>query len=186
MAIVQGYPTQSATSVFGYADEFYRANTAGTGFADGDVIRRTAQIDPATGLETSIVNYYNVTQDAAITTVPNAADIDPLGGFREVLTSETITIDATAGGVALTTIPATANHAEIHVLDNDIILTLDGTTVPVGNGSATPIGFRQANGQFFELESRTELVNFLGMRLASAGDGRIYVQYYRVFGNSND
>lgn len=183
MAIVQSYPTAAAATIFGYADEFYRANVAGTGFADGDVIRRTAQIDPTTGLETGVVNYYNVTTDAAITTVPTGTAIDPLGAFREVLASETITIDNTAAGIALTTIPATANHAEIHVHDADIVLTIDGATAPVGG--ATPIGIRQADGQFFELESREELINFLGIRL-STGDARIYVQYFRVFNGGNN
>ena len=183
MAIVQGYPTATATTVFGYSSEFYRANVAGTGFADGDVIKRTAQIDPTTGLETGVVNYYNVTTDAAITTVPTGTAIDPLGAFREVLTAETITIDNTVAGVPLTTIPATANHAEVHIHDADMVLTIDGATAPVGG--ATPIGVRQANGQFFELESREELVNFLGIRL-STGDARVYVQYFRVFNNANN
>lgn len=181
MAIFTAYSPVSSSTSFVYATEFYRVLTAGVGYAEGDILRRKAQINESTGVVTGIENWYNVDQDAVIA-APTGTDIEALDGYREKLASETLVVDATVGGVTLASIPANANHAEFHILDADIVFTIDGATVPVG--LPTPLGIRQADRQNVELEGRDELVNFTAIRL-DATDARIYVEYSRVFSVEN-
>ena len=180
MAIFSNYSPSATSSVaFDYSQEFYRVITAGTGTAAGDVIRRHAQVNEATGVETGLVNWYNVSQDAVLGTAPTAADINALDSYRNKLGSQVLTVDATIGGVSLT-VPAGANHAEIHVWDADVVFTLDGATAPTAT-----VGIRQADGQLFELEGVSELTNAAFLRLG-ATDARIYVEYSTVYSNSSN
>ena len=85
------------------------------------------------------------------------------------------------------TVPAGANHAELHVFDADgIVYTLDGTKAAGVSGAPTT-GFRINSGGSFELESADEMGNFLANSLNAGPDasvtGALYVEYFN-FGDS--
>ena len=176
MAIFQSY--NIAAPQYQYRTLLYRALVDAVGsYNAGDIIVRTEQINEATGLATGVETWRNDTQGISLGTAPTVGtQIEALDGLRLKLASETLTVAATA--IPLAAIPATANHAEVHVWDADVSLRLDGSA------PTATVGIRQANGQTFELEGRTELVNFQAIRLA-ATSARLYVEYSRVYG-SND
>lgn len=172
MAQFQSYAIPAAS--YSYRTTFYQALQDGTGFTQGDVIRRQEQVNDATGVVTGVETWFNVDTDAALAAAPVVGtDVSAYDSKRKKLASETLTVSNAA--VALAAIPADANLAEVHVWDADIALTIDGATAP----SAT-VGFRQANGQSFTLEGREELENFQAIRLTTT-DARIYVEYSREF-----
>lgn len=170
-------------SSFTYKTTLYRALTddANGEWSIGDIIKRVVQIDAATLLPTGIESITNIDKDLALA-VPFVGsigtDIEALDSKRITLISEMLQVDQTVTG--FTTIPTNANHAEVHVLDNDIIFTIDGASSPVGVGASLPIGFRQADTQMFELEGRDELINFSVVKL-NTGDARLYIQYFQQY-----
>lgn len=175
MAAFSNFPV--AATVYSYLVTYYRALTAGTGYTVGDVIRETTQINTATGAPTGVKVWYNVDQDVAIAAAPLVADIEALDKNRIVLSAASLTVSNVAAGVSFAAPPADANYAEVHVWDADVVVTLDGTAP-----TATGTGFRQANGQTFELESRLEITQLKALRLGAV-DAKLYVTYYRVYGD---
>lgn len=178
MAKFEGYPIASAS--YSYVTTFYRALAAGAGYAVGDIIRQVAQVNNATGALTGISNWYNVDQDANLAAAPPPADIEALDNNRVVLGSAQLTVSNVAAGVGFATPPAQANYAEVHVWNADISLTLDGSAPTTGGN-----GYRQANGQTFELESAAEIAGMKAIRLG-ATDALLYVTYFRVYGRQLD
>ena len=161
---------------FRYEYDLFRALQDGADFAAGDILKRTNVIDESTQLVSSTI-CENLDTGTILWSVPTiGTDVEAFDATRESLGSETLAISSSAIGLA--SIPSGATLAEVHVLDADIVFTLDGTTTPVGGG--TPLGYRQGNGQTFELESKDEIDNFDAIRLGSS-DARIYVEYYREF-----
>lgn len=176
MAVFSSFPVPATT--YSYLVTYYRALTAGTGYAVGDVLRETTQINANTGAPTGTKVWYNVDQDAAVATAPAVADIEALDKNRIVLSSATLTVSNAKAGVSFASPPADANHAEVHVWDADVVITLDGAT-PTTTGA----GFRQGNGQTFELESKEEITKLKALRLGST-DAKLFVTYFRVYGDS--
>jgi len=176
MAVFDSYPIAAAS--YNYVVTLYRALKAGAGYGEGDILRQTAQINNATGAPTGVEAWYNVDQDAALAAAPAGANIEALDFNRIALSAASLTVSNAAAGVGLPLIPTDANYAEIHIWNADIVFTLDGTA-PTTTGT----GFRQANGQMFELESADEINKFKALRLGGV-DATLWVQYYRVFGGS--
>ena len=165
-----------AQTSFRYEYDLFRALADGTGFVIGDILKRTQVVNESTQLVSQTI-WENLDQGSVLGSAPTiGTDVEALDTSRVSLDSETVVIGAS--GTSLATIPSGATLAEIHVLDADIVFTLDGTTVPVGGVS--PVGYRQGDGQTFELESKDEIDNFNAIRLG-ASDARIYVQYYREY-----
>lgn len=177
MAIFNPYPI--AAAAYRYVVTFYRAIASGPGYAEGDILRQTVQINEATGVLTGVEAWYNVDQDAALAAAPAGANIEALDFNRIALLATSLTVSNVAAGVGLPAIPADANYAEIHIWNADVVFTLDGTA-PTTTGT----GFRQANGQTFELESADEINKFKALRLGGV-DSVLWVQYYRVLGGQN-
>ncbi len=173
MAIFDPYPIARVS--YKYITTFYRASANGALYTEGDILRETAQIDEATGQPTGVTSWYNVDTDIVMAIPPVDTEIESLDASRIALTAVPLTVSNAAAGVALPSIPSNANYAEVHVWDADVVFTLDGTA-PTTTGN----GFRQANGQTFELESADEIAKFKGLRLG-ANDAKLWVQYYRVF-----
>lgn len=179
--IVAGDGTGDTTATL-FGQEFYRAVTTGVGYTAGDILRRVSALNTLTGIELGVISWFNVSTGLVVAP-PIAIDINALDYYQVNLTSEIITIDNTVLGIPLTTIPTLANYAKVQVLDANIVLTLDGTTLPVGG--ATPIGFLQQARQIFTLEGRDDLVNFLAIR-EGVSNARIYVQYLTVYSGNNN
>jgi len=157
---------------------YYRALEDGAGFSKGDIICRVQQMDEATLQPTGVENWSNVDTGLALAAAPVVGvDVEALDSKRVLLTSETLTTGNAAAGLAA--IPANANHAEIQVLDNDVVFTVDGATTPVSNPA--PLGVMQADCQIFELESADEIANFNVQNLDAGANARLYVQYYCQF-----
>lgn len=173
MAIFNPYPIASAS--YNYVVTLYRALTGGAGYAEGDILRQTVQINNGTGAPTGVESWYNVDQDKALAATPLGENIEALDFKRIALSAVPLVVSNAAAGVPLPAIPADANYAEIHIWNADIVFTLDGTAPTLAG-----VGFRQANGQTFELEAADELSKFLALRLG-ATDATLWVQYYRVF-----
>lgn len=173
MARFSDYPTQASYS---YVETLYRATAAGAGYAIGDIVRQAAQINNATGALTGVSSWYNVDQDAVLTAAPLPADIEALDNNRQVLGSAVLLV--TNAAAAFAPPPATANYAECSVWLADVVVTVDGSPPTVAGN-----GVRQKDGQFFELESASELAGFKALRLG-ATNAQIFVTYYRVFGDS--
>lgn len=175
MAIFQGF-TPAAVS-FIYNEYKYRAKANGTGFSVEDVIVKKDKVNEATGAVVSST-YFNVTTQTDITTTPPAVtDLHAYDGYRIVLKTEQLGFDET-GVFPLLAIPAEADHAEIHVWDvmgdpnNVALITIDGTAPSFGSH----IGFRQSDGQTFELESIDEIKNL--QVTASLGKMELHVVYF--------
>lgn len=175
MAIFQGF-TPVATS-FIYNEYKYRAKVNGAGFSVEDVIVKKDKVNEATGAVVSST-YFNVTTQTDITATPPAVtDLHAYDGYRIVLRTEQLAFDENAA-VSLSAIPAEADHAEVHVWDltgdvnNIALLTIDGSTPSFGSH----IGFRQADGQTFELESIDEIRNL--QAIASLGTMELHVVYF--------
>lgn len=167
-----------APTTYTYVTTYYRALSAGTGYAVGDILRQVTQFNAATGAVTGVATWYNVDQDAAIAAAPAGADIEALDQNRSVLSSATLPVSNAVAGVGFAAVPADANWAEVHVWDADVAITLDGTAP-----TATGTGFRQGDGQTFELQSRAEITGLKAIRLATT-DAKLFVTYYRVYGNT--
>jgi len=154
------------------AIDYFRALKTGKEYEKGQILRRIQCIDPTTGVATATI--WSVADDATgapLAAAPVPADVEHLDSKRVKLASETVVVAAAAVGL---TPPPEANHAEVHVLDADVVFTLDGATAPVGG--ATPVGIRQADCQVFELEGKDELANFSALQLGTVG-ARLYVEY---------
>lgn len=171
MAVFSGYSTNVSYS---YRTTLYQALINGVGFTQGDIIRLQEQINDATGLATGIVSWTNVDTGLALAGIPViGTDVSAWDSKRKKLASETLTVAAVA--IAFATVPAGANHAEVHVWDADVSVTLDGATAPTAT-----LGIRQADGQTFELEGVDEITNFKAIRLGTTS-ARLYVEYSREF-----
>ena len=176
MATFQSYPVPTVT--YAYRTTFYQALINGTGFSQGDIIRRQEQINKATGAATGSENWFNVDTNAALAAAPVVGtDVSAMDSKRKKLTAEQLTVGAAAATLAA--IPADANMAEIHVWDADVSITLDGATAPTAT-----VGIRQGNGQTFTLEGRDELTKFKAIRLATT-NARLYIEYSRAFDYEN-
>ena len=160
-----------------YKNVHYRAIADGADYSKGDVICQIMQISEATMQPTGLSLWYNVSTVSTIAT-PAPADLTSVSGYRVVLSSQTLALN-TQTAQALT-VPAGANYAEISVLDNDIILRVDGVTPTI---TPVPIGVRQSDGCNFTLSSEDELNNLMVRELANGQDARIFVTYYCVFGS---
>ena len=156
---------------------YFRAINSGVGYSLGDILQKFVQFDSVALTPTANIEWFNVNTNTFIGT-PLNADIFPVDKYRLLLTSETITVSNVA--VGLTTIPATANYAEIQAHDANLVFTYDGTTIP---STGPDIGVVQTMGSFITLQSRDEIVNFNAIR-QNATDARIYVQYLTAF-NAN-
>lgn len=161
-----------AGASYSIRNTLYRAIAAGVGFAAGDILQLTEQINSATLAATGVVSWYNVDQDAVLAAAPAGASIEAVDGRRVVSGTETLTVGVAS--VALATIPAGANFAEIHVWDADVSLRVDGAA------ATAKTGYRQGNGATFELESAGELTNLRAIRLGTV-DARLFVTYYTIY-----
>jgi len=174
MAKFNDYSIQQTTYRYNY--DFFRALVTTAEYNEGDILKRTQQINEQTQSVFS-TTWENLDSGASVLTLPTiGTDVEALDTSRVHKGSETLTVSSTAIGLA--SIPSGATLAEVHILDADIVFTLDGATTPVGGSS--PVGYRQGDGQTFELESKDEIDNFDSIRL-NAGDARIYVEYYREY-----
>lgn len=174
MAVFNDFPV--AAPSFGFVTSYYRALVDGAEYEEGQILRATAQFDTATGQLTGIVTWFNLDAGTAMMAPPaNQADVGALDNSRIILGTEALFVTAVAD--PLGGIPPSANYAEAHVWNADVVVTVDGTTPSAATGN----GFRQANGQMFALESREELEGFQAVRLGAA-DAKIYLTYFRVFG----
>lgn len=178
--IIEGY--SQASEYYDLKCTRFVANKAGTGFAKNDVLERKITVNLADNTEVAASEkWFNITQGGVLLgAIPAAADVTSLE-TDAILGAETLAVSSTA--VALTP-SAGAVGAVVHVLDADIIFTLEGTA-PVGNGAVAPVGFRQADAQTFELNSPQELAGFQAMRLDAVNDARIYVEYHCVERSGN-
>lgn len=172
-----------ASPSYAYVPNMYRALTddANGNWVKGDLIRGIDQIDEATGnvLSTTWKNLDTGNDIPAGQEPTVGTDVEAQDGKRAVVASRLYVVDNTVkdltdGGAF--TVPSSANKAEIEVMDAPIIYTFDGTTAPVGDGSAAYIGYRQADGQKPEIESKPELINFQFTRYQQV-DARIYVTF---------
>ena len=181
MAKLESYnPAMAANVDLKTEPRGYIANIAGTGFSQGDVIKHIRSFDPnaiAVTVDEEWINHDTGAVLAGAPTIGDGNEVSAIHGDRVALASEQLTVAAAAIGLAA--IPASANHAIVHVWDADISLTLDGATTPTAT-----VGTRQADGQTFELESRDEIDNFEAIRLAAVS-ARLNVQYYRVLDFAN-
>ena len=168
MAIFQSFVAPQATFV--YRTLLYRAKVAGTGYSLEDVLEEVVKIDEATNTVVSS-QWFNVTTNSVLAVAPVLTDLHAYDGHRIALTSEDLAVSTTA--VSLASIPATANHAEVHVWGatgaDYVIITVDGST------PATNHGVRQSDGLTFELESIDELTNF---QVLGVSNVVLHVQYY--------
>jgi len=174
-----GYsPNSSSANQRTIRTEIFTTNKAGTGFAKNEVLRRQVIYDLIADAEVAgTLKWYNVSQgNTVLGATPDAADITSKG-TDAILGSETLAVADTA--VALASVASGANAAVIHVLDADIIFTLTGTN-PTGDGSATPVGIRQASGQTFTLDSPQEVAGLKAVRLDNSNSARLYVEYHLV------
>lgn len=170
-----GAYTVAGTS-YSIRNTLYRAIAAGPGYAAGDILQLTEQINSATLVATGVASWYNVDQDAVLAAAPVGANIEAIDGRRVVSGTETLIVSAASVGLA--TIPAGANFAEIHVWDADVALRVDGAA------ATTTTGYRQGNGATFELESANELTNLKAIRLGTVDarvDARLFVTYYTIY-----
>lgn len=174
MAKINDYRKPPVT--YRYTYDYYRALTTTTGFTEGDILKRSQIINEQTNTVTE-TEWENLDTAVILITAPTiGTDVEALDGSRVSKGSESLPVGSSS--TTLAAIPDGANLAEIHVLDADVVFTLDGSTTPVG--SPVALGFRAGDGQNFELESRDEIVNFEVVRLATT-DARLYVEYYREF-----
>ena len=173
MAVFTNYTP--STPQFLYKTRLYRSKVAnGPNNALEDVIRVIDKVDEATG---NVVNshWFNITTGASITPVPYN-EMHAYDGHRIPLKAENLKYsDSTVG--LLAAIPKEANHAEIHVYQEEgpayhSVVTLDGS-VP---DEAIQNGFRQSDGATYELESRGELENM--QILSSFKTAFVHVQYF--------
>lgn len=171
MAVFDSYPVNQSS--YSYVPTLYRAVGSGVGYTEGDILRETAQINNAQGNYTGISVWYNVDTDSVIA-APASEQVEALDAQRITLTAEKLIVSSVSPGYQFAAVPANANYAEVHVWAQDITFTLNGV-------EPTPsTGFRQANGQTFKLESRSEITGFMAKRYG-ATDAALWVQYYRVF-----
>lgn len=175
MATFTNFPIPAAS--YEYQSSYYRALVAGAEYQPGDILRDTAQIDVSTGQLTGVHSWFNLDSLSPIGQPAATTDVEALDGSRIVVGTELLPI--ATGTNQLATIPATANYAEAHVWDGAIVTTVDGAA-PTTAGN----GYRQDNGQFFELESRQEITGFRAIRLNAAVAAQVYVTYYRVYGDA--
>lgn len=152
----------------------HRAIASGIGYTFGDVLQKFVQFDSVTLIPTGNIQWFNVNTNTFISS-PISTDITSIDCYREILTSETITVSTVP--VGLTTIPATCNYVEMQVQDESIVFTYDGITIP---SSGPDIGVTTQSGSIVQLQSRDAILNFNAIRQTGT-DARIYVQYLQVY-----
>lgn len=158
----------------------YRCLKDGTGFVKGDILKLVQCIDPTTGTVSSEY-WYNEDTNTVVATPPVLpTEAEALDNKRMLLGDESVKF--AWKNISTLTIPSGANHAEIHVINGDVLFTVAGTAPAPG---AVPIGYRQRNGATFELESLDELNGFQGTALNDGGAGIFYVTYFCEF-DDND
>lgn len=124
-----------------------------------------------TNLTTGAVSYFT---NAGLPYTLIAGDVVADYPIRVVL-ADALPITATNLADAVLSVPANAAHAEIHVFDNAIIYTVDGSTPDASAGN----GIRVNVGGTFELEGADELNKFKA-RALSATNAKIDVAFNNI------
>ena len=150
-----------------------RALAAGAGYAEGDILSQTEIVNQLTGA--TIATYWkNEDTETALAAAPVLTDVESLDSLRIVVGSEILPFAAVAAGLA--TIPANANIAELHVWGGDIVYNYDGSAP----NDLTSDGYRENDGNTFELEGAQEIANFQVKGILTAV-GNIKVTYIKEY-----